>query len=41
MAWQGYPSFTGAGDRRHELAAVAWLDGGAWLHHTLRTTRCA
>jgi hypothetical protein len=36
MAWQGYPSFTGAGDRRHEPAAVAWLDGGAWLHHTLR-----
>ncbi|MFJ9634847.1 hypothetical protein ACIRU8_44875, partial [Streptomyces sp. NPDC101175] len=36
MDWQGYPSYTGADGRRHEPAAVAWLDGGAWLHHTLR-----
>ncbi|MFJ4633898.1 hypothetical protein [Streptomyces sp. NPDC088847] len=36
MDWQGYPSYTGADGHRHEPAAVAWLDGGAWLHHTLR-----
>lgn len=36
--WHGYPSVTGEGGRRHEPAAVAWLDGGAWLHHTLRIT---
>ncbi|MET8102732.1 hypothetical protein ABZV29_40930 [Streptomyces sp. NPDC005236] len=35
--WQGYPAATGD-DRRHEPSAVAWLDGGAWLHHTLRIT---
>lgn len=36
--WQGYPSVTVADGRRLEPAAVAWLDGGAWLHHTLRIT---
>jgi hypothetical protein len=36
--WQGYPA-TETGDRRRlEPSAVAWLDGGLWLHHTLRIT---
>ncbi|MER7841829.1 hypothetical protein ABTY98_39570 [Streptomyces sp. NPDC096040] len=36
--WRGYPSVAADGGRRLEPAAVAWLDGGAWLHHTLRIT---
>ncbi|MGY4983776.1 hypothetical protein ACWCYL_42800 [Streptomyces sp. 900105755] len=36
--WQGYPSVTLTDGRRLEPSAVAWLDGGAWLHHTLRIT---
>ncbi|MFF4902884.1 hypothetical protein [Streptomyces sp. NPDC001068] len=36
--WQGYPSVTVDGGRRLEPSAVAWLDGGAWMHHTLRIT---
>ncbi|MFF3312987.1 hypothetical protein [Streptomyces sp. NPDC002952] len=32
--WQGFPAWTGAGGR-HEPSAVAWLDGGLWLHHTV------
>ncbi|MGW2690182.1 hypothetical protein ACWC6I_44440 [Streptomyces sp. NPDC001414] len=36
--WQGYPSVTLDGGRRLEPSAVAWLDGGAWLHHTLNIT---
>ncbi|MFJ4633571.1 hypothetical protein [Streptomyces sp. NPDC088847] len=34
-SWQGYPA-TDADGRRLEPSAVAWLDGGLWLHHTLR-----
>ncbi|MDQ0605514.1 hypothetical protein QF037_009947 [Streptomyces canus] len=37
MDWQGYPAWTGVGGRQ-EPSAVAWLDGGLWLHHTLRIT---
>ncbi|WP_331724020.1 hypothetical protein [Streptomyces sp. NBC_00005] len=33
--WQGYPAWEGVGGRRFEPSAVAWLDGGLWLHHTL------
>lgn len=36
--WQGYPVTTTGDDRRMEPSAVAWLDGGLWLHHTLRIT---
>ncbi|MGW0801336.1 hypothetical protein [Streptomyces sp. NPDC002692] len=35
-AWQGYPPVYESDRRRWEASAVAWLDGGAWLHHTLR-----
>ncbi|MGW7261142.1 hypothetical protein [Streptomyces sp. NPDC054834] len=35
LDWQGHPAVTLADGRRIEPAAVAWLDGGAWLHHTL------
>ncbi|WP_329295536.1 hypothetical protein [Streptomyces sp. NBC_01455] len=35
-AWQGYPAVYDNGARRWEASAVAWLDGGLWLHHTLR-----
>ncbi|MGC4984680.1 hypothetical protein ACLQ18_29235 [Streptomyces sp. DT193] len=35
MAWQGYPVVRESGQRLWEPAAVAWLDGGLWLHHTL------
>ncbi|WP_331719065.1 hypothetical protein OG985_48795 (plasmid) [Streptomyces sp. NBC_00289] len=38
VAWQGYPAVREAGGRRWEASAVAWLDGGLWLHHTLRVT---
>lgn len=38
MDWEGYPSWQGASGRRFEPSAVAWLDGGLWLHHTLRIT---
>ncbi|MEV6533676.1 hypothetical protein AB0M86_29460 [Streptomyces sp. NPDC051639] len=37
-AWQGYPPVYDNGARRWEASAVAWLDGGLWLHHTLRIT---
>ncbi|MFE2823480.1 hypothetical protein [Streptomyces sp. NPDC059271] len=37
-AWQGYPALNLDGRRRREACAVAWLDGGLWLHHTLRIT---
>ncbi|WP_217236842.1 hypothetical protein [Streptomyces sp. AC555_RSS877] len=33
--WQGYPAWEGADGRRFEPSAMAWLDGGLWLHHTL------
>ncbi|MEU3341855.1 hypothetical protein [Streptomyces sp. NPDC006668] len=33
--WQGYPAWTDHTGRRFEPSAVAWLDGGLWLHHTL------
>jgi hypothetical protein len=36
-AWKGYPALHEDG-RRREASAVAWLDGGLWLHHTLRIT---
>ncbi|MFE1056992.1 hypothetical protein [Streptomyces rochei] len=34
MDWRGYPALR---DGIHDLepSAVAWLDGGLWLHHTL------
>lgn len=35
-AWQGYPGVPEDGSQRFEASAVAWLDGGLWLHHTLR-----
>ncbi|MEH0557343.1 hypothetical protein [Streptomyces sp. B21-101] len=35
--WQGAAA-TDSGGRRVEPSAVAWLDGGLWLHHTLRIT---
>ncbi|MFF3208364.1 hypothetical protein [Streptomyces sp. NPDC002962] len=35
--WQGAAA-TDSGDRRVEPSAAAWLDGGLWLHHTLRIT---
>ncbi|MFJ3229240.1 hypothetical protein ACIPJS_38650 [Streptomyces sp. NPDC086783] len=38
VAWQGYPAVHEDGHRRWEASAVAWLDGGLWLHHTLRVT---
>ena len=37
-AWQGYPAVREPGQRLWGPAAVAWLDGGLWLHHTLRST---
>ncbi|MCX4581039.1 hypothetical protein OHB41_49705 [Streptomyces sp. NBC_01571] len=37
-AWQGYPGVPEDGSQRFEASAVAWLDGGLWLHHTLRIT---
>ncbi|WP_331718611.1 hypothetical protein OG985_49480 (plasmid) [Streptomyces sp. NBC_00289] len=36
VAWHGYPAVLEAGRRGWEASAVAWLDGGLWLHHTLR-----
>ncbi|MEV2235418.1 hypothetical protein AB0H69_43645 [Streptomyces phaeochromogenes] len=36
MDWHGYPAVREHGARRWEASAVAWLDGGLWLHHTLR-----
>lgn len=39
--WQGYPGWEGDGGRRLEASAVAWLDGGLWLHHTLHITEDA
>ncbi|MET8411096.1 hypothetical protein ABZV34_23840 [Streptomyces sp. NPDC005195] len=36
--WQGYPAVTDEGTRHWEASAVAWLDGGLWLHHTLLIT---
>ncbi|MGW1534453.1 hypothetical protein [Streptomyces aureus] len=38
MAWQGYPAVRDAGRVFWEPSAVAWLDGGLWLHHTVRST---
>ncbi|MER5200493.1 hypothetical protein ACWD3J_44230 [Streptomyces sp. NPDC002755] len=35
--WHGAAA-TDSGGRRVEPSAVAWLDGGLWLHHTLRIT---
>ncbi|MFF3420290.1 hypothetical protein ACFYW9_37360 [Streptomyces sp. NPDC002698] len=35
--WRGYPAVREAGQRLWEASAVAWLDGGLWLHHTLRS----
>ncbi|MEU9438390.1 hypothetical protein [Streptomyces sp. NPDC048252] len=35
--WQGAAA-TDSGGHRVEPSAVAWLDGGLWLHHTLRIT---
>ncbi|MEU1193553.1 hypothetical protein [Streptomyces sp. NPDC005859] len=35
--WLGSPAMD-RGGRRFEPSAVAWLDGGLWLHHTLRIT---
>ncbi|WP_331740111.1 hypothetical protein OG613_45385 (plasmid) [Streptomyces sp. NBC_00015] len=35
--WQGL-SATDHGGRYFKPSAVAWLDGGLWLHHTLRIT---
>ncbi|WAU78327.1 hypothetical protein O1Q96_00310 (plasmid) [Streptomyces sp. Qhu-G9] len=38
LDWQGHPALpgTGTGAGPFEPSAVAWLDGGLWLHHTLR-----
>ncbi|MDL5206538.1 hypothetical protein [Streptomyces sp. ALI-76-A] len=36
MDWHGYPALRAAGTGSYEPSAVAWLDGGVWLHHTLR-----
>jgi hypothetical protein len=38
MSWQGYPAVHESGRQRWEASAVAWLDGGLWLHHTLHIT---
>ncbi|WP_432190463.1 hypothetical protein [Streptomyces sp. Tue6028] len=38
MAWQGYPALREPGGRQWEASAVAWLDGGLWLHHSLCIT---
>ncbi|MDR6981360.1 hypothetical protein J2X68_008103 [Streptomyces sp. 3330] len=35
--WQGLSAADG-GVRYFKPSAVAWLDGGLWLHHTLRIT---
>jgi hypothetical protein len=35
--WRGYPALRPSGSPEFEPSAVAWLDGGLWLHHTLRT----
>ncbi|MCX4919929.1 hypothetical protein [Streptomyces sp. NBC_00687] len=35
--WTGYPAISD-GNQRFEASAVAWLDGGLWLHHTQRIT---
>lgn len=35
MDWTGHPALHSAGFA-FEPAATAWLDGGLWLHHTLR-----
>ncbi|MEU1528481.1 hypothetical protein [Streptomyces fagopyri] len=35
-AWHGYPPVYDNGSRRWKASAVAWLDGGVWLHHSLR-----
>ncbi|MFD5814740.1 hypothetical protein [Streptomyces sp. NPDC127038] len=37
MAWQGYPAVRGPRGVICEASAVAWLDGGLWLHHTVRS----
>ncbi|MGW5568206.1 hypothetical protein ACWEWD_32975 [Streptomyces tendae] len=34
MDWRGYPALRDNGFT-FEPSAVAWLDGGLWLHHTL------
>ncbi|MFE9313427.1 hypothetical protein ACIQCF_39385 [Streptomyces sp. NPDC088353] len=33
--WSGYPALRPEDFRSFEPSAVAWLDGGLWLHHTL------
>ncbi|MDQ0904662.1 hypothetical protein QFZ22_000647 [Streptomyces canus] len=35
MDWTGHPALR-APDFGFEACATAWLDGGLWLHHTLR-----
>ena len=37
MDWTGHPALHSPGFG-FEPAATAWLDGGLWLHHTLRLT---
>ncbi|MER7577472.1 hypothetical protein [Streptomyces sp. NPDC126514] len=36
LDWHGYPALRADGAGSYEPSAVAWLDGGLWLHHTLR-----
>ncbi|GHB68036.1 hypothetical protein GCM10010377_68690 [Streptomyces viridiviolaceus] len=38
MDWRGYPALRPDGYKDFEPSAVAWLDGGLWLHHTLHIT---
>ncbi|MFC8201710.1 hypothetical protein ACFUTV_40975 [Streptomyces sp. NPDC057298] len=38
LDWQGHPALRDTSAGSFEPSAVAWLDGGLWLHHTLRTT---
>ncbi|MFI0515813.1 hypothetical protein ACH3Y9_40530 [Streptomyces sp. WSLK1-5] len=37
MDWTGHPALRDPGFS-YEPCAMAWLDGGLWLHHTLRIT---
>ncbi|MFE1442943.1 hypothetical protein [Streptomyces sp. NPDC058739] len=36
MDWHGHPAVRVSGIGSLEPSAVAWLDGGLWLHHTHR-----
>ncbi|WP_254644995.1 hypothetical protein [Streptomyces sp. BV286] len=38
LDWQGHPALRDTSADSFEPSAAAWLDGGLWLHHTLRTT---